>query len=127
MVTTIVPALTAQAGGYGSTRAEACATCRGRPTRALTGGTGKYANIRLMAGDSQNGATTNPWMTAAAATAGGDCTGMQNGKDVPTCPLLDFCAACYYFAEAVTDGFRAAAATAPPLGMVCTAVGTFMY
>ena len=87
---------------------------------------GKFENIRLMAGDSQEGAVNNPWMTAQHAVNDGDCSGMANGKDVPTCSLLHFSATCYYFAEALTAMHEAAGKAAPPLGLVSTAVGGSM-
>ena len=137
-------------------------------------GKGKYANIRLMAGDSQVQATScgwtdrraagedgyasstraanGPprhqewsddrlgagsvhtskcgWQTAAAAAADGVCTGMNayspDGTQAPTCSLEQFSAACYYFAEALTDGFVRAGETPPTIGLVGTAIGGSM-
>eukprot|EP01047_Picozoa_sp_COSAG01_P035614 COSAG01_NODE_2744_length_7150_cov_5.435116_2_plen_304_part_00 len=68
---------------------------------------GKYANIRLMAGDSQDGLTF-PWKTAAAAATDGSCTDITHGGNVAGCSLFRFSAACYYYAEALTD-------SAPPV------------
>ena len=86
---------------------------------------GKFGNIRMMAGDSQDGAVSNPWMRAQDAVRGADCSGMANPRDA-ICPLLHFSATCYYFAEALTTLHETAGKTAPPLGLVSTAVGGSM-
>ena len=77
---------------------------------------GKYSNIRLMAGDSQH-SNTHPWRSAKDAV---------NETDTEQSALLDFSAACWYFAEALTDEFVAAGKTPPTLGLINTAIGGSM-
>ena len=84
---------------------------------------GKYGNIRGMMGDSQHGATSNPWMTALAATADGDCAVVEGGGNKANCSLFNMAAACYYFAESLTDMFEARGETPPTIGLVSTAIG----
>eukprot|EP01043_Picozoa_sp_COSAG02_P038503 COSAG02_NODE_2976_length_7633_cov_2.195248_1_plen_343_part_00 len=86
---------------------------------------GKYANIRLMAGNSQD-SNTFPWKTAAAAATDGSCSYITHGGNVAGCSLFDFSAVCYYYAEALTDKFEAAGQRAPPLGLISTAIGGSM-
>eukprot|EP01046_Picozoa_sp_COSAG06_P051399 COSAG06_NODE_8372_length_2191_cov_277.804493_2_plen_99_part_00 len=71
---------------------------------------GKYDNIRLMAGDSQH-STMYPWSTAKGAL---------NQTDIAKSDLFDFSAACWYFAEALTDEFVAAGKTPPTIGLINT-------
>ena len=88
--------------------------------------TGKYDNVRLMAGDSQHG-NAHPWKTAKEAAT---CTNSTNGKvvecDYTGPPLFQFSAACWYFAEALTDKFVAVGKTPPTIGLVNTAIGGSM-
>ena len=66
---------------------------------------GKYANIRLMAGDSQHSRSW-PWKTAAQSIADGNASS-------PDYSLFQFSAACWYFAEVLTNILGS---EAPPLG-----------
>jgi hypothetical protein len=77
---------------------------------------GKFSNIRLMAGDSQH-ANAWPWATAKDAV---------NATHMETSKLFQFSAACWYFAEALTLEFEAAGKTPPTLGLVNTAIGGSM-
>ena len=76
---------------------------------------GKYANIRLMAGDSQHSRSW-PWKTAAQSIADGNASS-------PDYSLFQFSAACWYFAEVLTNILGS---EAPPLGLISTAIGGSM-
>ena len=88
---------------------------------------GDYDNIRIMAGDSQESATSAPWMTVRhAASVGASSQSFNHYPNV----LFKFSAACFYFATQVTDllreryGTGATDGQSPPvLGLVSTAVG----
>jgi hypothetical protein len=87
---------------------------------------GKYSNIRLMAGNSAQG-TTNPWMTAAQSIV--DTHSKESpfgtttfGTDPSTIPLLNFGAACWYFAQKLTDELDAVG-KGIPIGLSDTAIG----
>lgn len=70
---------------------------------------GQYGNIRGMFGDSQSQLGIYPWTTARAAAVGGD-----------TSTLFTFSAACYYFAQHLTDLMGD---DVVPVGLMCAAVG----
>ncbi len=78
---------------------------------------GKYSNIRLFCGDSQRRDFT--WLTTSLAVADGN-------QSVPSYSLFEFSAACYYFAESLTDQMVQAGETPPPLGLINTAIGGTM-
>ena len=81
---------------------------------------GQYGNIRGMFSDSQQGAGIAPWSTARAATENAGANASN-----PDYTLFKFSAACFYFAQALTDHMLAdgGAAAAVPLGLVSNAVG----
>jgi hypothetical protein len=91
---------------------------------------GDYDNIRLMAGDSQH-SNAFPWMTTKQAIANGN-------ESSPEYTLFDFSAACYYFAEGLTDLMKSdethrdknstvgAEGAVVPLGLINTAIGGSM-
>ena len=56
----------------------------------------------------------------------GSCSDIGHGGNVANCSLFNFAAACYYYAEALTDQFEAAGKAAPPLGLISTAIGGSM-
>jgi hypothetical protein len=78
---------------------------------------GKYDNIRLMAGDSQH-SNTHPWKTAKQSIADGNASS-------PSYSLFDFSAACFYFAQELTDLLQSGDGVVP-LGMINTAIGGSM-
>lgn len=86
---------------------------------------GKYKNIRMMAGDSQQHATDAPWKSALAAISDGDCNYIHAGNTA-NCSFLNFAAACYYFAESLSDLMLQHGKQPPPIGLVSTAVGGSM-
>jgi hypothetical protein len=63
-----------------------------------------------MAGDSQK-RNAFPWLTTKMAIADGN-------ESVPNYSLFKFSAACYYFAEALTDIIRSENDTVVPLGLI---------
>ena len=81
---------------------------------------GIYDNIRLASGDSQSQGLSpaqppvHPWRTAQAAA-----TLPSSSSDA----LAQFSAACWHFAEALTDRFAEAGKAPPTLGLVATAIG----
>ena len=82
---------------------------------------GRYANVRLARPlvdetlyKSNETHLLRPWLTAQAAVADGSAA-------APTYSLFDFCASCWYFAQALTDEFAAARRPPPTLGLVCAA------
>jgi len=80
---------------------------------------GKYHNIRVMAGNSGDCPGEQcPWMTAAAAAV----PPPQQGRTPSVAPLLNFGAACWYFAQKLADELEAAGSLVP-LGMTDTAIG----
>eukprot|EP00911_Craspedida_sp_UC1_P000370 UC1_evm1s284 len=79
---------------------------------------GAYDNIRLMAGDSQH-AVAYPWKTARLAIADGNET-------VPSYSLFDFSAACWYFAESLTNQLKKEGKEVPVIGLISTAIGGSM-
>jgi hypothetical protein len=83
----------------------------------------KYRNIRMMAGNSGDGESTqsNPWMTALqAATVGGYPKKLGGGH--ASRPIEDFGATCWYFAQKLTDEMGAAGKIVP-IGLTDTAIG----
>lgn len=87
-------------------------------THPSGGQTGKYDNIRLMAGNSQS-STSFPWRTARQSIAGGNASN-------PSYSLFQFSAACWYFAEVLTNTLRAANQPVPAIGLISTAIGGSM-
>eukprot|EP00039_Didymoeca_costata_P020049 m.339850 g.339850 ORF g.339850 m.339850 type:complete len:823 (+) comp19004_c0_seq1:14-2482(+) len=85
---------------------------------------GKYHNIRAMFGRSGDGYSvlTNPWKTALqAATQLEAPQSHQQKTDTPY--LFQLGAACWYFAQKLTDEMIAAGMTPPPMGLTNSAVG----
>lgn len=83
---------------------------------------GKYHNIRLMAGNSGDcpgEAGACPWMTAVQATV---VPPKQGRGPAPVPPLFNFGAACWYFAQKLSDELEAAGKLIP-LGVTDTAIG----
>jgi sialate O-acetylesterase len=98
---------------------------RNKSLQAIMNGT--YDNIRLMAGDSQDSATSAPWMHVRhAATVGASTSSFNHYPNV----LFKFSAACYYFAQSVTDLLRErynnTGKPPPVFGLVGTAIGGSM-
>lgn len=84
---------------------------------------GKYHNIRLMAGNSGSCPGVGPqcpWMTAEQATIYPPKGNGRGAVSVP--PLFNFGAACWYFAQRLSDQLEAAGKLIP-IGVTDTAIG----
>jgi hypothetical protein len=79
--------------------------------------TGALDSVRLMMGDSQHG-NAYPWKTAKEAAADVNISRQDGG-------LFTFSAACWYFAEALSERL-AADGEQIPLGLIDTAIGGSM-
>eukprot|EP00041_Stephanoeca_diplocostata_P003986 m.39872 g.39872 ORF g.39872 m.39872 type:complete len:692 (+) comp14765_c0_seq1:111-2186(+) len=85
---------------------------------------GKYNNIRLMAGNSQD-STTFPWRTALEAISDGNAS-------VPSYALFNFSGACWYFGQKLTDLLEndmskgSTSNSVTPIGLISTAIGGSM-
>lgn len=69
---------------------------------------GKYSNIRVYLGNAKKKINFT-WMTTSQAI-------MDGNETIPTYSLFTFSAACYYFAESLTDLIEKAGEKAPPFG-----------
>lgn len=81
---------------------------------------GKYENVRLLPRDYYVDDSLFPLPTSESRS---EWTSARHAAADPNGTLLSFCAACWYFAESLTDTFLEATRKPPNIGLVCSAAG----